>query len=134
MIVLDTHAWIRWLHPELGQTLPPQVRAWLENTDMPLAISMISCLEVAQLVKKGRLGLSLPLPHWFEAALQDSGISALPLTPDILYVSTLLPDIHLDPADRIIIATTQTYDACLITRDENIHKYPNLRALWSDVP
>ena len=96
---------------------------------MPLAIYMISYLEVAQLVKKGRLGLSLPLPHWFEAALQDSGISALPLTPDFLYASTLLPDIHLDPADHIINATLQAYDACLITRDVN-NKYPNLRALW----
>lgn len=69
MIVLDTHAWIRWLHPELSQSLPPQLRTWFENTDLPLAVSMISCLEVAQLVKKGRLWLPLPLPQWFEAAM-----------------------------------------------------------------
>ena len=58
MIVLDTHAWIRWLHPELGQTLPPELRIWLEESAEPLAVSVISCLEVAQLVKKGVLSVT----------------------------------------------------------------------------
>ena len=31
MIVLDTHAWVRWLHPELGQPLPA---ASLEQSDI----------------------------------------------------------------------------------------------------
>jgi PIN domain nuclease of toxin-antitoxin system len=134
MIILDTHAWIRWLHPELGQSLPPKLRQWLENADAPLAVSVISCLEVAQLVKKGRLWLPMPLPQWFDAALTDSDIAALPLSPHLLHISTQLPDIHLDPADRIIIATAQEYDAYLVTRDENIQKYPNIRTVWNDSP
>ena len=134
MILLDTHAWIRWLHPELGQSLPPQLRYWLENADAVFAISVISCLEVAQLIKKGRLWLPLPLPQWYEAALGDSDIITLPLSPNLLFASTQLPDIHHDPADRIIIATAQAYDAYLITKDEDIQKYPNLRTLWKTVP
>lgn len=57
MIVLDTHAWVRWLHPELGQPLPEALRVWLEQTADDLAVSVISCLEVAQLVKRGILDL-----------------------------------------------------------------------------
>jgi PIN domain nuclease of toxin-antitoxin system len=134
VIVLDTHAWIRWLHPELGQSLPSKLRAWLESVDAPFAVSVISCLEVSQLVKKKRLELPMPLPQWYDAALQDSDIICLPLSPALLHASTLLPDIHLDPADRIIIATAQEHGAYLITRDENIRKYPDLQTVWDRPP
>jgi len=134
MIVLDTHAWIRWLHPELGQSLPPRLRAWLESVDTPFAVSVISCLEVSQLVKKNRLLLPMPLPQWFDAALQESDVACLSLSPGLLHASTQLPDIHLDPADRVIIATVQEHDAYLVTRDENIRRYPNLLTVWDNPP
>jgi PIN domain nuclease of toxin-antitoxin system len=134
MILLDTHAWTRWLHPELGPILTPQVRRWIEESDETLAVSVISCLEIAQLVKKGRLTLPVSLPRWFELALDTAGITAIPLSPALLHASVGLPEIHKDPADRIIIATTQYYDAWLVTRDENIQKYPNVRAFWNSPP
>ena len=99
-------------------------------SDEPFAVSVISALEVAQLVKKGILELPLPLPEWFDAALTESGIECLPLTPKLLHASTILPDLHKDPADRIIIVTAQEHDAKLVTADEKIHTYPNLRTVW----
>lgn len=134
MILLDTHAWVRWLHPELGQPLPEPLRDWLEQSDDALAVSVISCLEVAQLVKRGTLALPLPLPEWFDAALAESGVECLPLSPALLHASTALPDLHRDPADRIIIASAQTYDAVLITADSTIQTYPGLRWAWKAVP
>ena len=53
MILLDTHAWTRWLHPELGPNLTPWVRRWIEGSNEVLAVSVISCLEISQLVTKG---------------------------------------------------------------------------------
>jgi len=76
VILLDTHAWVRWLHPEIGRKLPDRLRAWLEVTDAPLAVSVISALEVAQLVKKGVLELPLPMPEWFDEALAGSTLAA----------------------------------------------------------
>lgn len=134
MIVLDTHAWVRWLHPELGQPLPEALRAWLERTSDDLVVSVISCLEVAQLVKRGILDLPLPLPEWFDAALAESGIACLPATPALLHASTRLPDLHRDPADRIIIAATLEHDALLVTADGLIQQYPNLRWVWKSPP
>ena len=131
MILLDTHAWIRWLHPEINRKLPEPLRDWIATADEPLAVSVISTLEVAQLVKKGVLDLPLPMPDWFDAALTDSGITCIPLTPKLLHASTILPDIHKDPADRIIIATAQERDARLVTADETIRFYPNLRTVWT---
>ena len=134
MIVLDTHAWIRWLHPELGQRLPPPLRRWLENADDLLAVSVISCLEVSQLVKKERLWLPVPLPDWFDQALAGSAVEVLALSPKLLWASTQLPAIHADPADRIIIATAQQFGCSLVSRDENIAKYPNLKTVWGEPP
>ncbi len=131
MILLDTHAWVRWLHPELNQELPRGLRAWLETINEPFAVSVMSTLEVAQLVKKGVLELPLPLPDWFDAALVDSDIQCLPVTPRLLHASTRLPDIHKDPVDRIIIACAQETGAQLVTADEAIRAYPNLRTIWS---
>lgn len=134
MILLDTHAWVRWLHPEISRKLPEKLRAWLEATDTPLAVSVISALEVAQLVKKGILELPLPLPEWFDEALAGSGIDCLPVTPALLHASTVLPDIHKDPADRIIIATAQARGARLVTADETIQTYPTLSTVWDNPP
>lgn len=134
MILLDTHAWIRWLHPEINRKLPDRLRAWLEASDAPLSVSVISALGVAQLVKKGILELPLPMPAWFDEALAGSGIECLPVTPALPYASTVLPDIHKDPADRIIIATAQGRGARLVTADETIRTYPNLTTVWSDPP
>jgi PIN domain nuclease of toxin-antitoxin system len=50
VILLDTHAWVRWLRPEISRKLPDELRAWLEASDEPFAVSVISALEVAQLV------------------------------------------------------------------------------------
>ena len=53
------------------------------------------------------------------------------MTPHVLYASTTLPDIHRDPADRIIIATAMEENAILVSADEDIRKYPGLRTLWN---
>ncbi len=132
MILLDTHAWVRWLHPEIGRNLPEPLRQWLRCAEDSFAVSVISTLEVAQLVRKGTLTLPLPLPDWFDAALQRGDIQCLPVTPRPLHASTVLPDIHKDPADRIIIATAQARGALLVTADEIIQTYPNLTTVWTN--
>lgn len=130
MILLDTHAWVRWLHPELASPLPLPLREWMATVDDSLAVSIISCWEVAQLVRRERLVLPLALPEWFDAALEESGVLCLPLTPMIVHASVLLPEIHRDPADRLIIATAQAHEAPLITADATIRRYPDVRCLW----
>lgn len=130
MILLDTHAWVRWLHPEVNRKLPDRLRAWLEASDEPFAVSVVSALEVTQLVKKRILELPLALPEWFDAALAESDIQCLGLTPKLLHTSTILPDIHKDPVDRIIIATAQEWNAQLVTADKAIRTYPDLHTVW----
>lgn len=42
----------------------------------------------------------------------------------------LLPPIHQDPADRLLIAIALEHQCTLLTPDQTIRSYPNLQALW----
>lgn len=125
MMLLDTHAWLWWVDSVPG-LLSPTVIEQLESAQTRVGVASISCLEVALLVKKGRVELPCSLPRWFDLALRGSQIELLALTPEIATASVDLPDIHKDPADRIIIATARFHGATLITADETIRRYPNL--------
>jgi PIN domain nuclease of toxin-antitoxin system len=41
-----------------------------------------------------------------------------------------LPEIHLDPFDRLIIATALHHWAPIVTADTTIPSYPGIRVVW----
>ena len=129
MILLDTHAWIWWVHGD-ERLSANQLKIIRESETDSIGISAISCWEVAKLVERGRLELPVSLETWFEQALNYPGIRIMELTPDISIESTRLPgEFHRDPADQIIVATARVHDCPLITSDERILKYPHVKAV-----
>lgn len=54
----------------------------------------------------------------------------LPLTGVIAARATLLPPIHKDPFDRLLIATAIEHQLTLLTPDQTIRQYPGLKTLW----
>lgn len=124
MILLDTHVWVRWLEPENGP-LPSRLQALLDAADR-LAVSAVSCWEVAYLDRLGRTYLPLPIDAWLHAALQESNIESLPLTTGIAACAAGLPLIHRDPADRFIIATALHHRLPLVSLDSKFPEYINL--------
>jgi len=89
-----------------------------------VAISAISCWEVAKLVEKGRLVLTRPIEQWMPVALSAPGLVLLPLSPAIAVESTKLPGaFHKDPADQIIVATSRLHALPLATCDGLIRNY-----------
>ena len=119
-LVLDTHIWIRWIAK--GQSLDNSIVVTIEEAEY-LAVSAISCWEVAYLVKNGRLALPIPLDRWMVAALSGSGVSVIDISSEIAVASALLPDVHKDPADRLIIATALRSNCMLATCDAFIKQY-----------
>ncbi len=126
-MLLDTHIWLRWLSPE-GAELPASVLAKLEADD-DLAVSAVSCWEVAYLARRSRLMLPIPLADWLAEALAGSGVTCLSLDWQIAATAANLADIHRDPADRFIIATALTTGRRLLTLDGVIPSYPELTGL-----
>jgi PIN domain nuclease of toxin-antitoxin system len=129
VIVLDTHAWLWWVN-SIPDTLPDAVVKAIQ-AETTVGVAAISCLEVAMLSRKGRIALPCPLTLWFLGALETSQIGLLPLTPEIAVASTELPDIHSDPADRVILATAITHGATLVTKDQRMRQYPGVNILWA---
>lgn len=131
MIVLDTHAWLWWVsNPELlsGAATEAIAAARLRRE---LFVSSISVWEVAMLTQKGRLQLTLDVRDWVARCEALPFLQFVPVNNALAVQSTRLPDgLHGDPADRIIVATTLSLGATLVTKDEKLLSYPPLKALW----
>ena len=130
MILLDTHAWLWWLQPKVRE-MPEATRRFIASASEPVGVASVSCLEVAWLVKKGRVALPVPTKEFFILGIERAGLELVPLTPSIAARSAELPDIHRDPIDRVLIATALELDATLVSRDASITAYPDVRVTWT---
>lgn len=129
MILLDTHVWIWWVHGDPRLT-PEAQRVIVQHENAGLGVSVISCWEVANLVERKRIDLSISLSEWVDLALRYPGVRLLDLTPPIAIESTQLPgDFHRDPADRILVATARLQNYPLLTADELILRYPHVQTV-----
>ena len=87
-------------------------------------VSPFTAWEVATLVSKGRLKLTITPELWFVDLMHLPGLRLAPLTPEILIASTKLPGAPpRDPADRIIAATARSLDLTVVTRDGELLPY-----------
>ena len=89
-----------------------------------LVISPITAWEIATLVAKKRILLTLRPEVWFSKLCELPGITLVDMPPSVLIASTSLPGkTPADPADRILIATAREFDYTLVTRDRLLLKY-----------
>lgn len=126
MILLDTHIWFRWCSK--ADPLPPRVSNLISMSDA-VAVSAISVWELIRLALRKRIDLKMDIQHWIELGLSGSGIRCLPVTRAVASKCALLPEVHRDPADRLIIATALETRALLVSFDEMFESYPELDGL-----
>jgi len=124
MIVLDTHIWVRWVD-SLTDPLPPGMIERIETANA-IAVSAVSCWEIAWLVRRRRVRLKLEFDQWLESSLAGSGVNCLPVDRAIAVRAANLPEHHRDPADRIIIATAIEHSAQLASLDSIFPQYAEL--------
>jgi len=131
MIVLDTHAWVWFIsNPELLSKRAKKVTDTAINAK-EIFISSISAWEIALLVEKGRLKLTLDVTDWISKSERLPFFRFIPVDNSIAIKAVNLPQpLHNDPADRIIIATAIAIGAPLVTKDEKILKYPHVKSVW----
>lgn len=106
MILLDTHAWIWWVsNPE---SLSDTARSSIDDAapTMDIYVSSMSVWELAMLVAKDRVKLSVELSVWIAACESLPSLNFVPIDNRIAVKSVILPgSFHSDPADRMIVAT-----------------------------
>ncbi len=131
MIVLDTHVWVWFVsNPELlSKAAKKAIDASIAQK--AIIISSISAWEVAFLVAKKRLKLTLDVTDWIAKSEMLPFIQFIPVDNLVGVKSVNLPQpVHKDPADRIIIATAITIATPVVTKDEKILDYPHVETIW----
>lgn len=133
MIVLDTHALLWWGNgdPQLSQGALKAIEQELQADDGEILISAISAWEIALLVEKGRLTLSMATDDWLDTVEEIEGVRFVAVDAATAVESTRLPgEFHKDPADRMIVALARHFNAELVTADEKITAYRHVRSVW----
>ncbi len=126
MLILDTHALYWWVNRTPGKLGQQQIDA-IETAES-LAVSAMTCWEMAWLVRHGRIVLKLPVTDWLNQ-VEAIGVAVIPVSRTIAECAVALPEHHKDPADRIIIATAIEHQAQLVSIDGQFPAYQELSGL-----
>ncbi len=131
MILLDTHSWLWWLSDPRLLSRAAKKAVEKAITEEGALVSSISVWEVAMLVARGRLELTLATEEWISQAEREPGIRFAPITNRVALRAVELPgSFHPDPADRLIVATALVHGATVVSKDEKIRAYRHVRSIW----
>ena len=123
-LLLDTCA-VLWLaNGELVRFSRDTLDAMREAED--LCISPITEWEISLKWHDGGIVLPMPPRRLLSRFMAKYGVNLAPLTEEVMFRATELPQIHRDPADRFIIATALTENLPVVTTD---HRFPQYGVL-----
>lgn len=133
MIVLDTHTLLWWVNGD--SQLSDRAKAAIEHEasveNGALLVSAISAWEIAMLVSRNRLTLTMPVDDWLDTVAKVEAIRFVPVDNRVAVESTRLPgEFHKDPADRMIVALARHENVPLVTADQNIRAYRHVVTTW----
>jgi PIN domain nuclease of toxin-antitoxin system len=120
-LLLDTHV-LLWT-AGTPRRLPRAARALLEDEANELVFSAASLWEVAIKQQLGREDFRADA-RLLRRGLLDNGYTELPVTSAHAVALDLLPPLHKDPFDRILIAQALVEGIMLLTADANLARYP----------
>jgi len=125
--LLDTHTALWFVNEH--EKLPIETKKILLEDTHSFYISIASAWEIAIKASIGKLTEFKGGVKAFLTKIKDSPISILPITPQYIEAVELLPFIHRDPFDRLLISTALSEGLTIITADENIQKY-DINWIW----
>ena len=120
-ILLDTHVWL-WMMAEPGRLSQP-ARESLSNRSNDLFLSAASAWEITIKHQIGKLPLPCPPWQFVPERLERDGITPLPIEPRHALGTGLLPPLHRDPFDRLLIAQAAAEELTLFSVDEKVLAY-----------
>ncbi len=133
MIVLDTQSLIWWVNEDkkLSNSALKAINKEMAKEDGQIMISSITTWEIALLIKKGRLALTMDIDDWVDTVASIEGVHFVPIDNDVAIQSVRLPgEFHPDPADRMITALARHLSVELVTSDEKIRNYKHVKTIW----
>jgi PIN domain nuclease of toxin-antitoxin system len=118
-LLLDTHIllWIDQGDPRIGQSTRAAITTAVTRGEA--FVCPISFWEVGMLVAKRRLALTNTLTAW-RANLLRAGYRERPIDGHDTVRTASLPNMHGDPADRLLIAVAINAALTLVTADAKL--------------
>lgn len=112
--------------------LSKQARDLLENDDNDVYISAASLWEIAIKNLKHPDLMPYSLDDVYNIIVNYTDFMILPIRPNHLLVldGIIKQNIHQDPFDHIIMATSQVENLSLITCDSNIKRYQDVKCVF----
>lgn len=120
-LLLDTHI-LLWA-VVMPERLPADARTTIEDVEHELYFSAASLWEVALKFGMGRDDFNVD-PRLLRRALLENDYSEVAVTGAHAVAVDLLPPIHRDPFDRLLVAQAQIEAMTLVTADETVGRYP----------
>ena len=118
--LLDTHV-LLWA-AGAPDRLPYETRSLIEDPAVEVIFSAASLWEIA--IKSGLRRHDFNLdPRVLRRGLLENGYTELPVTGAHAVAVDLLPPIHKDPFDRMLIAQAQLEGVTLLTADRTVGRY-----------
>jgi len=126
-MLLDSHTLLWWIldHPALSQV----AREGISGTDNTVLISAASAWEIAIKFRAGKLPEAADLVSNFPSEIEREGFQLLPISAEHGIRAGLLPGLHKDPFDRMLVAQSQAEDMPIISNESVFDSY-GVRRLW----
>jgi PIN domain nuclease of toxin-antitoxin system len=119
--LLDTHV-LLWAAGQPDK-LSERARSLLNDPANTLMFSAVSLWEIAIKQGLGRNDFRVDV-HLLRRGLLDNGYSELAVTSAHAVAVDLLPSLHKDPFDRMLVAQTLVEGVTLVTADTQVAQYP----------
>ena len=119
-LLLDTQL-LLWAagHPE---RLSPRARRQISDPENELLFSAASLWEITIKTSLGRDDFRVE-PHVLRRALLDNGYVELPITGEHAINVGVLPPLHKDPFDRLLLSQALVEGITLLTTDAQLARY-----------
>ncbi len=73
----------------------------------------------------------MDIPAWLALVGEIREVSFVPVDNAIAVDAVSLPgEFHKDPADRLFVATARKFGVPIVTADERIRNYAQVRTIW----
>ena len=118
--LLDTHTAIWFFNGD--NIFSETAKRLILDTSNSKYLSISSAWELAIKIRLGKLDFNGKAAGFIRLA-ENNGFIVIPIETSHLTTLELLPMIHRDPFDRLLIATALSEQMTLITADGNIAKY-----------
>jgi PIN domain nuclease of toxin-antitoxin system len=119
--LLDTQL-LLWAAGE-PRRLSPSARKLLSDPKNELYFSAASLWEIAIKSTLGRADFRVE-PRLLRRGLIENGYIELPITSQHAVSIDVLPPLHKDPFDRLLLAQALSEAVTLLTSDEQLSRYP----------